>query len=228
MTHTLRTLCIGGLALIVVAGTGCARDQGAGRIADLPAYYGTRPAPIQPPRAIVKHWTPKLPSGKRAGWIPPGGISDRWECIVIHHSAGDHDTPRSMRDYHVNVRGWDALGYHFVIGNGVAYGDGQVFVGERWTKQMHGAHCKTPGNYYNEHGIGICLIGNLEKHEPTPKQMEALARLISFLTRKRGIASSKIFTHGGVTNRTACPGRYFSLARILHTLSMRTVSASSQ
>ena len=61
---------------------------------------------------------------------------------------------------------WDELGYHFVIGNGTHTGDGQVEVGSRWGKQKHGAHCKTPDNYYNDHGIGICLVGNFENSNP--------------------------------------------------------------
>jgi hypothetical protein len=123
-----------------------------------------------------------------------------------------------MRSWHLQ-RGWDELGYHFVVGNGVGYPDGEVFVGQRWVKQMHGAHCKVPNNYYNEHGIGICLIGNLDAHGPTKKQMQALARLVSFLTSRCGIPQSKIFTHGGVTHKTACPGKFFSLPALQRQLS---------
>ncbi len=124
-----------------------------------------------------------------------------------------------MRDWHVRGRGWDELGYHFVIGNGVGYGDGKVYVGARWTKQMHGAHCKTPNNYYNDHGIGICLIGNLDSHTPTQKQMQSLSRLVSFLSSKCDIPQSKVNTHGGVTHKTACPGKHFSLQSLLRQLS---------
>ncbi len=133
-----------------------------------------------------------------------------------------------MRDYHVRERGWQALGYHFVIGNGVAYGDGQVHVGERWRRQMHGAHCKTPDNFYNNHGIGICLIGNLDHHSPTRRQMEALARLTSFLSKRIGISQSRIYTHGGVTGKTACPGRHFSLSNVLRKMSAGPVTATTR
>ena len=132
-----------------------------------------------------------------------------------------------MRADHVNRRGWDALGYHFVIGNGIGYGNGEIYVGERWSKQMTGAHCKVPGNYYNEHGIGICLIGNFEDHPPTAKQMEALARLSSFLSLQCGIPRSRIMTHGGITGKTKCPGRHFSLARIIQKMPGRSYSFAS-
>ena len=133
-----------------------------------------------------------------------------------------------MRDYHVREKGWQALGYHFVIGNGVAYGDGRIHVGERWRRQMHGAHCKTPDNFYNNHGIGICLIGNLDHHSPTRKQVEALARLTSFLSKRTGISQSRIYTHGGVTGKTACPGRHFSLSNVLRKMSAGPVTATTR
>jgi len=165
-------------------------------------------------------------TGGDSGWMPPGGISNRWECIVVHHSGSDRSTPQGMKEWHTKGRGWDDLGYHFVIGNGGGYGDGQVFVGGRWQKQMHGAHCKTPGNHYNDHGIGICLIGDLDAHGPTRKQVAALARLSSFLAQQCGIPQSHVLTHGGITHKTACPGRYFSLGPVLKQMSRRSADAT--
>lgn len=144
------------------------------------------------------------------GWVPAIGISDRWTCLVIHHSASDRASPEAMDHAH-RLRGWDELGYHFVIGNGIGYPDGEVFVGPRWTKQKHGAHCKVPGNYYNEHGVGICLMGDLEEHPPTERQMQSLAQLVMFLEAQCNFGQDRILTHGGITGKTRCPGRYFSL-----------------
>lgn len=217
------------LAAAVMIGSGCAKQPGT-TIAQMDPYVGGRPPAIaRLPRHPVRIHRPRTisPRGER-GWIPPGGISPRWDSIVIHHSASDHSTPQGMRDWHVNGRGWVALGYDFVIGNGVGYGDGKVYVGERWRKQMHGAHCKTPDNHYNNHGIGICLIGNLQNHPPTPKQIAALARLLSFLTAKCGIPRSRILTHGGITGKTQCPGRYFSLQPVLREMSLPSLSAATR
>jgi hypothetical protein len=206
-----------GLALLAV---GC--QPAKNTISQIDPYVGNRPAPISalPEREVPEPApTVKRPdSSMMAGWNPPGGISNRWKCIVIHHSDSDKSTPEGMRAWHLQ-RGWDALGYHFVIGNGVGYPDGKVFVGERWSRQMHGAHCKTPGNHYNEHGIGVCLIGNLDTHAPTSKQMQALTRLATFLSSRCGIPTSKILTHGGVTRKTACPGRCFNLSSLLREMS---------
>ena len=63
-----------------------------------------------------------------------------------------------------------------MIGNGSQSGDGQVEIGPRWVKQKYGAHCKTDDHFYNEHGIGICLVGNFNNHQPDAKQMQSLAQ----------------------------------------------------
>jgi hypothetical protein len=220
------------VAIGLTAGTGCPPQKTQNTIAQIDPYVGDRPAPLPPlrerPTPRVEPARPQVASGAEPGWLPRSGISNRWQCIVIHHSANDRSTPQSMTDWHVRGRGWDALGYHFVIGNGVGYGDGRVFVGDRWPRQMHGAHCKTPGNHYNEHGIGICLIGDLDDHPPSPRQMQALARLLSFLCQKTGIPPGKIYTHGGVTRKTACPGRRFNLQQVIRQMSAGPLAAGTQ
>lgn len=152
------------------------------------------------------------------GWVPPGRISSRWECIVLHHSAGDVGGVARLDKLHRGPQfNWDELGYHFVIGNGSDTPNGAIEVGSRWAKQKHGAHCKTPDNYYNDQGIGICLVGNFVHHRPSNAQMRSLARLVRFLQANCHIPATKIYTHGQITGRTACPGAYFSVAH-LHAL----------
>jgi hypothetical protein len=200
------------------------------RIAQLTPYVGDEPEPVAPADELVEvvaQVPASQPSGEK-GWVPPSGIDARWDCIVVHHSGSDQSTPESMRDWHMNGRHWDELGYHFVIGNGVGYEDGAIFVGARWLQQMHGAHCKTPDNYYNDHGIGICLIGDLNGHGPTPKQLKSLVRLASFLAEKCNIPTSKILTHRGVTNATECPGKQFSLSPVVQQMSPPPITASSK
>src|SRR5688572_6923503 len=85
-----------------------------------------------------------------AEWAPPER-SDRWNCIVIHHSGSDRGGAQRFDAWH-RTKGWDELGYHFVIGNGTDSGLGEVEVGPRWVTQKHGAHTVTKGDYHNKHG----------------------------------------------------------------------------
>lgn len=146
-------------------------------------------------------------------WTPESGIeSSRWTRIVVHHSATDSGNAKIFDSFH-RSKGWDELGYHFVIGNGTKSGDGEVEVGSRWTKQKHGAHCKTPKNYHNNHGIGICLVGNFENSEPTPKQIESLRKLVTFLQKECSITSEHVQTHGEIVH-TECSGKHLSGDRV--------------
>ncbi|MCK4658135.1 MAG: N-acetylmuramoyl-L-alanine amidase [Phycisphaerae bacterium] len=161
--------------------------------------------------AVVKLPSPRPSHTMELGWIPPGGVSRRWACMVIHHSAGEVGGAEAFDRFHRNVRKWDELGYHFVIGNGSNTANGEIEVGSRWTKQKHGAHCKTPDQHYNYHGIGICLVGDFTHHPPSAAQMDSLARLVGFLMEECDIDISQVLTHRGVTHRTECPGACFSL-----------------
>lgn len=159
-------------------------------------------------------------------WLPSRGrISERWTTIVIHHSATDRGGATEFDKFH-KKKGWDELGYHFVIGNGTDTPDGYVEVGARWHKQKHGAHCKTPGNYYNEHGIGVCIVGDFTRTSPSRKQLASLNRLTRFLSDRCGISPRRVTTHGAITGKTKCPGRRFNLAKLRRVLAT-TPTASS-
>ena len=73
------------------------------------------------------------------------------------------------------------------------------------------AHCRSPEDYYNEHGIGICLVGNFDETRPTAAQVQSLTRLVKYLRRTYDIPADKVFSHGGVTGMTHCPGKHFDL-----------------
>jgi N-acetyl-anhydromuramyl-L-alanine amidase AmpD len=123
----------------------------------------------------------------------------------------------SIDRFHRNERGWDGCGYHFVVGNGSESGDGEVEVSQRWLAQKHGAHTKVSGHpEYNEQGIGICLVGDFNRHRPTLKQIQATRDLIAYLQARFGIPDHRVTTHRELAgDRTACPGRYFPESEIL-------------
>jgi len=111
------------------------------------------------------------------------------------------------------AKGWDGVGYHFVIGNGTNSGDGQIEVTPRWPIQKWGAHAKTLDNRYNEYGIGICLVGNFDSARPTSKQMQSLSRLVAYLMQTYRIAPGNIVGHRD-TKPTDCPGRNLDIAAV--------------
>lgn len=103
-------------------------------------------------------------------WIRP------WEQIkytVIHHSVTtpSGDSQRDV-DYiaklHEN-RGWDGIGYHFVITpDGVVW-----YVGDLSTARANVANL-------NEQVIGICLVGDFTKGNPTDDQVISAHDLCDF------------------------------------------------
>ncbi len=180
-----------------------------------PARRASRP--VRPPRPVAH---------VSAAWYPRGRrISSRWKAIVVHHSATESGSAATF-DKHHKEKGWDELGYHFVIGNGTDTPDGRIEIGPRWQKQKHGAHCKTPSKYYNQHGIGICLVGDFTKEPPTRAQKAALVRLVRFLRAECGIALHEITTHKAVTRKTACPGRHLSLTWLRRAVSVRATASA--
>lgn len=141
------------------------------------------------------------------GWIPQVR-EGQWRYVVIHHSGNVGGNAANFDAFHRNVRHWDELGYHFVICNGNGGEDGLVEIGSRWAKQKWGAHTGgTPENEYNNVGIGICLVGNFDDGMPSPRQMEELRRLVTFLVARYRIPEGNIIGHRDAPGAsTDCPG----------------------
>lgn len=226
-----RIAFLAGLAALAAV-VGCQQPGRTGGLGPPPGpILGTRtPERVEPVPWPERPQVRPAPEGPAVGGTVrladiqvPGGISKRrWGTIVVHHAASDRATPQGMHEYHRDVRKWaGGLGYHFVIGNGVGYPDGKLYVGPRWKRQMTGAHCATgpgrflgaqrPDNYFNEHGIGICLIGDFDHGRPTAKQLQTLQDLICLLVREADIDPRRIHGHGEVTHKTACPGRNMNM-----------------
>lgn len=202
------------LAITFILAVGCQSNQVAVNLPP-PSFAGPdliqpkAPPPAPPPPMAARPEAPRIARGAYpAAWYPR--VPPRpWKWIVIHHSAsftGD----MAIFDREHKAKGWDGVGYHFVIGNGTASGDGQVEVTARWPIQKWGAHAKTPDERYNDYGIGICLVGNFDIQHPTQKQLASLARLVAFLCARYDIPLSNVIGHRDV-KPTDCPGRHLHL-----------------
>ncbi|MGD7652371.1 MAG: N-acetylmuramoyl-L-alanine amidase [Verrucomicrobiales bacterium] len=130
----------------------------------------------------------------------------KWKYIVVHHSATPYGNAKAYDRVDRSEGMKNGLAYHFVIGNGRDSRDGQIEIGRRWTKQLHGGHVSRWE--YNNHGIGICLVGNFEKQRPTRKQMDSLKSLIRYLGDDLLGGRYDFLVHKEI-NPTLCPGRNF-------------------
>ena len=133
----------------------------------------------------------------------------QWTHIVVHHSAMNVGNARIIDRAHRRKGFKNGLGYHFVIDNGTAHRrDGQIEVGSRWRRQQQGAHCNAGG--MNQHGIGICLIGDFTHQPPSAAQMDALMSLVKELRAFYKIPASRVIRHRDVPGKTTvCPGDRF-------------------
>lgn len=74
---------------------------------------------------------------------------------------------RDIQDYHIETKGWDDIGYNFLIG-----GDGSVYVGRGW--DYKGAHSRI----FNQRSICIAFIGSYFKHSPPQRSLNAAQQLM--------------------------------------------------
>jgi hypothetical protein len=162
-----------------------------------------------------------------ADWLPPSSVEKNWTAIVIHHSATEKGNAAIFDRIHREHNHWEGVGYDFVIGNGTDSGDGEVEVTFRWRRQIPGAHCGgTPGNWANQDGIGICIVGNFDQTTPTARQMRALVKLVCFLQKKYKISESYIYGHNSAPGArvTNCPGAKFPMSTLKQMLRLRVAA----
>ena len=136
---------------------------------------------------------------------------DNWKRIVVHHSAIKYGNAEIYSRAHKKRGMKNGLAYHFVIGNGIDSGDGEIEVGPRWSKQLLGGHVKD--YQINLTAIGICLVGNFQVNHPSKRQMAAFIQLMDWL-RSEVVPEAKQFAgHRDLRGeQTICPGKNFPLA----------------
>jgi N-acetyl-anhydromuramyl-L-alanine amidase AmpD len=156
--------------------------------------------------------TPDLPT-RTEKTLSAIAVRGSWKHIVIHHTATPSATPRGIDRFHREQRRMEnGMAYHFLIGNGRGMGDGEVYIGNRWKKQIQGGHLAS--EHLNKSSIGICLVGNFESKPPTARQMKSLEALIRKLRQQTGLPAAAVTTHRSIHPRhTSCPGKHFALPK---------------
>lgn len=119
--------------------------------------------------------------------------------IIVHCSAtpeGRDVSTEEIRRWHTEERGWDDIGYHWVVELDSSIKEGR-------SEEISGAHCRG----HNSRSVGVCYVGGSDaegkpKDTRTPDQKESLAKLLSDLKDK--YPDAKIYGHRDFANK-ACP-----------------------
>lgn len=177
------------------------------------------PLPISPPSTLPPSMVPETPTvtpiTRDNPWKPDAALRE-WKYLVLHHTASNSGDVESIHESHLKNKDksgnpWLGIGYHFVIGNGHGMNDGDIEPTFRWKQQMQGAHAGVSD--YNQHGIGIVLVGNFEESSPTKAQLASVKRLVRVLAKEYEIGATQIVGHGDV-KPTECPGTHFPISEI--------------
>jgi hypothetical protein len=181
---------------------------------------GLEPPPSPPPRRGFWPWT-RQPANYR--YLTSATIDAirrapvqraRWKFVIVHNSGTRQGNARAFDYYHRKIRRMrNGLAYHFVIGNGTSSRNGQIEIGDRWRRQINGGHVHS--DYMNNIGLGICLVGDFNRDQPTRGQLEACEELIRYLQERCGKSDGRsliVRPHREVNPprwSTDCPGDAF-------------------
>lgn len=174
---------------------------------------GEEPAPKKQFGGFFKRYRYLTPSVRKA--IDSARVQrGRWKYIIIHNSGTRQGNARIFDVYHRRTRKMqNGLAYHFVIGNGNSSGNGEIEIGNRWTRQINGGHVAS--DYLNNIALGICLVGDLNRDKPTPEQLAAIDELVTYLRGRVGKIKGKqaiVKGHKEINPKpTDCPGDRFPL-----------------
>lgn len=132
--------------------------------------------------------------------------SGQWKFIYIHHSRTSSGNAITLG------QGAGGLNDHFVIGNGDGALDGEIQIGQRWSRQTP-ANPPPGASGIDPACISICLIGDFDRTVPTPTQIKRLAQLVSALQSRYGIRADRVMVISQPKSN-AGSGRYFPLTAL--------------
>ena len=132
-----------------------------------------------------------------------------FDKLTLHHaaccSADDLEEGKSqvywIQDFHQNGRGWNDIGYHFLVDRA-----GNIYQGRPET--VIGAHVGDA----NTGNIGVCLLGCYHPPEAscfqtiTPESRQSIVELFSWVSDTYGQNPTVLLGHRDYFGTTACPG----------------------
>ncbi len=193
---------------ITVEKSGLEKEQGLEPPPPPPPQRGFWPFSRQP--ANYRYLTSATIDAIRRAPVQRG----RWKFVIVHNSGTRQGNARAFDYYHRKIRRMrNGLAYHFVIGNGTSSRNGQIEIGDRWRRQINGGHVHS--DYMNNIGLGICLVGDFNRDQPTRAQLEACEELIRYLQERCGKSDGRsliVRPHREVNPPrwgTDCPGDAF-------------------
>lgn len=186
------------------------RGPGAVRLVrvELPGDLSATPRPRSGAQAATT--APEIIT--REGWGADESLrryrpvyADRVRFAVVHHTATSNDygpeeaddVVRAIYAYHVRSRGFDDIGYNFLIDR-----YGRVYEGRAGgvTEPVVGAHAAG----FNEGSVGVALIGHFQQTPPASAALDALDRLLAWrldLAHVDPESTTVEIAGGGRTNR---------------------------
>lgn len=147
--------------------------------------------------------------GARSPVETPETIAGPLPFTVVHHGGSKQycttqeectKMVRNYQDFHMDKRGWNDIGYNFVVGE-----DGNIYEGRGWDTM--GAHAPT----YNSRSVGICVIGDFSNRLPNEAALNAVKDLIQcgVSTNKLKEGYKLIGHRQSAASSTKCPGDAF-------------------
>ncbi|XP_026168146.1 peptidoglycan recognition protein 5 [Mastacembelus armatus] len=123
--------------------------------------------------------------------------------VVIHHTAlpsfkGLTECKNqlvSIQRIHVKERGFDDIGYNFLVG-----GDGTLFEGRGWG--VVGAHTKG----HNHDSLGIAFMGNFNNDTPSKEAISSVKKLLQSGVSQGFLRQDFVLLGHRDLGSTECPG----------------------
>ncbi len=176
------------------------RDEGGASQAF--ALAATTSSPDAPPITSRSSWGARQPKATSE-------VASRLKMGFVHHtvSANDYtpaDVPEMLRGiqaYHMDVNGWDDIGYNFLVDRA-----GQIWEGRSGgiARNVVGAHV----GGFNTGSVGVAVIGDYRTAQPTSQSVGAVAQVLGWRLGLAGVDPT------ASTSMTGLDGQAVSLRTI--------------